>query len=150
MSLLARQSRGNPTSPIVTGLITLAFLVVAAKYVAPILYYISERLAHRPIADVPVMWDFWWPIYLLAAASISARSPKSWPLLIGVTIARSLWSVIVLTLFFSKPDWAFWNLQWLFYEIVTLAFMATGLILALSPGVRDQLAVRYRPVSVIA
>ncbi len=150
MSLLARQSRGNPTSPITTGLVVLAFMVVSAKYIAPILYYISERLAQRPIADVPVMWDFWWPLYLLAAAAVSARTPKSLPLLIGVTVARSLWSVVVLTLFFSQPVWTFWQLQWLFYEVVTLGCMATGLILALSPGVRDQLAVRYRPVSVIA
>src|SRR5690606_27741676 len=108
------------------GLVVLAFVVVSAKYIAPILYYVSERLAGAPLEDVPVMWDFWWPVYLLVAAQVYSRARRSWLLFLSMAFARVLWGAIVLTLFFARPEWNFWHLQWLFYEVLTVFAISGG------------------------
>lgn len=150
VSLLARQSRGGATPVLTMGLVVLAFLVVSVKYIAPMLYYIAERLAQHPIGDVAVMWDFWWPVYLLVAAQLYYRARRAWVLFLIMATLRILWSAVVLTLFFAKPSWDFWNLQWLFYEIITLAIMACGMAIALSAAARDQMEMQARPVSLTA
>ncbi len=139
MSLLDRQNRGSSTSIIAIGLVVLAFLMVAVKFVGPMLYYISERMAGRPLADIPVMWDFWWPIYLLVAAQVYGKLRRAWLVFLALCVARILWSAVVLTLYFAEPAWDFWGLQWLFYEVAVLSCMTAGVVLALTPATREEM-----------
>lgn len=150
MSLLDRQARGNSAPIITMGLVILAFLIVAVKYVSPMIYYISERMAGRPLTDVPVMWDFWWPFYLLVAAQIYGKTRRAWILFLTLGVARVLWSVVVLTLFFAKPDWSFWGLQWLLYEIIALGGLTAGIVLALTPAAREEMVRHPRNNSLLA
>lgn len=150
MSLLDRQARGSAAPAITFGLVILAFLIVSAKYVGPMLYYISERMAGRPIADVPVMWDFWWPLYLLVAAQVYVKTRRAWILFLTLGVARVLWSAVVLTLFFAKPDWDFWGLQWLLYEVVALLGIAAGIVLALTPAAREEMVRQARSGTLLA
>lgn len=150
MSLLDRQARGNSAPIITMGLVILAFLIVAVKYVSPMVYYISERMAGRPLTDVPVMWDFWWPIYLLVAAQIYGKTRRAWILFLTLGVARVLWSAVVLTLFFAKPDWSFWGLQWLLYEIIALGGLTAGIVLALTPAAREEMVRHPRNNSLLA
>ncbi len=150
MSLLDRQARGNAAPIITVGLVSLAFLIVSVKYVSPMLYYISERMAGRPLADVPVMWDFWWPVYLLVAAQVHGKMRRAWILFLTLGVARVLWSAVVLTLFFAKPDWDFWGLQWLLYEVIVLLGMTAGIVLALTPASREEMVGHARGGSLLA
>lgn len=151
MTLLARQTAGNLPVPVISiGLVVLAFLVVAAKYFSPMIYYVSERLAGAPLNDVPVMWDFWWPVYLLVAAQVYNRARRSWLLFLSLAFVRILWGAVVLTLFFARPEWGYWQLQWLFYEVLTVACMIGGAALALLPSGREEMIVRARGLSLPA
>lgn len=151
MTLLARQNTGSSPVPIIAiGLVVLAFVVVSAKYIAPILYYIAERMAGAPLQDVPVMWDFWWPIYLLVAVQVYTRARRSWLVFLALAAARILWGAIVLTLFFAKPQWDFWGLLWLFHEALAVISFAGGVALALTPSAREAMITRSRGISVPA
>lgn len=132
MTLLARQSTRSPVFVISLALVALSVLVVALKFINPILYYVSERLAVRPIHDVPVMWDYWWPFYLICAGMLINRSRHATNLFLVLAGLRILWCVIALTLFFAHPDWSYLKLQWLFVEVATLLTMAgsSGYLLA--------------------
>jgi len=147
MSLLANQNRDNSVPMLPLGLFTLAILTVSCKFIGPILYYIAEHLARRPLEDVPVLWDFWWPVYLISASALYSRSRSARPLFLLLAGVRIIFSIVVLTLCFVKAEWTFWTLQWLFCEISALFVMASGAFLALSSAGRDQLSVRARPVS---
>lgn len=131
-------------------LTVLAFVTVAVKYVTPIIHYVAERLAHRPIDDVNVMWDFWWPVYLLVALHIHFRHRRAWSALVALVAIRVLWSVITITFFVAKPAWDFWALQWLFYEGITAITMVCVGALALSPVTREQMGLVSRPNSMTA
>lgn len=150
MTLLDRQSQGSAAPILAMGLVILAFVIVAVKYVSPMLFYISERMAGRPLTDIPVMWDFWWPFYLLTAAQVYGKTRRAWLVFLSLGVARILWSAVVLTLFFAKPDWSFWGLQWLLYEVVALFGMTAGLVLALTPAAREEMVRHSRSGSLLA
>lgn len=125
-------------------LVALAILVVSIKFVSPINYYVSEHLAQKPLPDVPVMWDFWWPFYLMIAAGLYTGARRARALFVALAGVRVLWSIICLTLFFARPDWNFWRLQWGFCELVALLILGWGLLITLTALAREDAALRSR------
>lgn len=150
MALLAQQSRNfspdtRPAFALPVCLLVLAALTVAAKYIAPILYYVAEGLSGRPLPDVPVLWDFWWPLYLISGGMLYQRARRARSLFIVLAGVRVLWSIVFLTLFIAQPSWSFWRLQWLFCEVAALAICGIGLAAVLMAVAREDAELRSRP-----
>ena len=150
MTLLAQQSLNvspgtRPAFALPVCLLLLAALTVTAKYIAPILYYVAEGLSDRPLADVPVLWDFWWPLYLICGGMLYQRTRRARSLFIVLAGARILWGIVSLTLFITQPDWSFWRLQWLFCEVAALGVCGIGLVVVLMAVAREDAELRSRP-----
>src|SRR5262249_34930952 len=68
----------------VFGLVVMAAWTLVIKYLAPVLYVVSERQAGRAPDGTPVMWDFWWVAHLILARLIWVRHPRARAAALGV------------------------------------------------------------------
>ena len=104
------------------GLVVMATWTVVVKFLAPVLFYLSEQYAGRPIAEAPVMWDFWWVAHLGLAWLFWHRHPLCVPAGLGLAAAESLLAIAKLVLYARQPDLSFWGLLWLTNKIYVLGF----------------------------
>lgn len=104
------------------GLVVMATWTVVVKFLAPVLFYLSERYAGRPIAEPPVMWDFWWVAHLGLAWLLWRRHPLCLPAGLGLAAAESLLAFARLVSYVRRPDLSFWGLLWLTNKVFVLGF----------------------------
>ena len=146
MTFLNRQAPVSSYVGLAMALGILGVATVMGKFVVPILYYVAEHQAGRAIPDVPVLWDFWWPVYMILAYALVSRARRARSFFIALGIARALWAIVTLTLFFAHPEWSFWRLVWLFCEFSALVVMLIGLIITLYAVAREDAQLRSATV----
>ena len=115
----------------VLGLVVMATWTLVIKYLAPILYVVSERAAGRSPGGVPVMWDFWWVAHLALAWLLWRRHP--WARAAGMAIAASEIAVVTVKfiVYLRRPDLSFWRLLWFTNKVYVLAFFIALMIVLL-------------------
>jgi hypothetical protein len=106
----------------VLGLVVMATWTLVIKYLAPILYAVSERAAGRPIEGVPVMWDFWWVAHLALAFLLWRRHPRARSAGIVIAVAEIVIVTVKFVIYLRRPDLSFWRLLWFTNKVYVLAF----------------------------
>jgi len=115
----------------VFGLVVMAAWTLVIKYLAPILYVVSERAAGRSPGPAPVMWDFWWVAHLALAWLLWRR--HAWARAAGMAIAAAEIAVVTVKFiaYMRRPDLSFWRLLWFTNKVYVLAFFVVLLIVFL-------------------
>lgn len=106
----------------VLGLVVMAAWTVIVKFLAPVLFYVAERQAGRPIAGPPVLWDFWWLAHLGIAWLLWHRLPVALLAGRGIAAAEVLIGLGKLALYLRQPDLSFWGLLWLTNRLYAVGF----------------------------
>ena len=117
----------------IVGLVVMATWTLVIKYVAPLLWALSETLAGRHAA-APIMWDFWWVAHLALARLIYLRQPVMWAAGTIIASVEILIVAVKLALYFRAPDFTFWNLLWLTNKMYVLVFFVWFLLLLMRGG----------------
>ena len=126
---------GRPDDGLITlavlGLVVMATWTLVIKYLAPILYVVSERAAGRSPGGAPVMWDFWWVAHLALAWLLWRRHP--WARAAAMAIAASEIAVVAVKFiaYLRRPDLSFWRLLWFTNKVYVLAFFIALMIVLL-------------------
>jgi hypothetical protein len=115
----------------VLGLVVMATWTLVIKYLAPVLYVVSERAAGRAPDGVPVMWDFWWAAHLALAWMLWTRHPRARAAGLSVAAAEIVIVTVKLAAYLDHPDWSFWRLLWLTNKVYVLIFFVFLLVLLL-------------------
>jgi hypothetical protein len=116
----------------VLGLVAMAVWTLVIKYLAPVLYLVSERAAGRSLDGAPVMWDFWWVAHLALAWLFWHRHPAAWLAGIGVASVEVVIVSVKFALYMSRPDLSFWKLLWFTNKVYVLLFFILLLVLLLT------------------
>ncbi len=115
----------------VLGLVVMATWTLVIKYLAPILYFASERAAGRAPAGVAVMWDFWWAAHLALAWMLWRPHPRAR----AAGLALSSIEIVIVTIKFvaylHRPDLSFWRLLWFTNKVYVLLFFVVLLVVLL-------------------
>ena len=108
------------------------------KFVAPLCWFFAERAAGRPIAQPPILWDFWWVAHLALARLLWVRHRWAWSA--GVAVAGIEVGIVAvkLAIWLAHPDLSFWRLLWLTNKLYVLAFFL--LLLGLSEHIAFRIA----------
>lgn len=106
----------------VLGLVVMVTWTLIVKFLAPVLFYVAERQAGRPIAGPPVLWDFWWVAHLGLAWLLWNRLPLALIAGRGLAAAEVLIALGRLAFYLRAPDLSFWGLLWLTNELYILGF----------------------------
>jgi hypothetical protein len=106
------------------------------KYLSPITWFWSERLAGRDPGAAPVMWDLWPVAHAALAVALWRRTP--WARGFGLAVAGVEVAVVVtkLALYLRAPVLDYWHLLWLTNKIYVLAVFACLLYVLAGPGRR--------------
>ena len=115
----------------VFGLVVMATWTLVIKYLAPILYVVSERAAGRDPGGVPVMWDFWWVAHLALAWLLWRRHRWAWGAGVAISAAEIAIVVVKLVAYALRPDLSFWRLLWFTNKVYVLSFFIVLLFLLL-------------------
>ena len=127
----------------VFGLVVMVTWTLVIKYLAPILYVVSERAAGRSPAGVPIMWDFWWVAHLLLAWLLWRRHRLAWAFGVAVSGLEIVIVTLKFVLFLRAPELSFWRLLWFTNKVYVLAFFVVLLVVLprrrgwLEPGARS-------------
>lgn len=105
----------------VFGLVVMATWTIVIKFVAPILYAVSERAAGREVT-MPIMWDFWWVAHLVLARTIWIGHRRARAASFAVAGAETAIVVVKLAQWLAHPDLSFWRLLWFTNKVYVLAF----------------------------
>ena len=116
----------------VFGLVVMATWTLVIKFLAPVLYLVSQRAAGRPLDRAPVMWDFWWVAHLLLAWLLWHRHPRARQFGLAVAAAETAIVSVKLVLYLESPDLSLWGLLWLTNKIYVLLFFVAFLVLLLT------------------
>jgi hypothetical protein len=112
----------------VLGLVVMATWSLVIKFLAPVLYVLSERAAGRAPEAVPVMWDFWWVAHLALASLLWRRHPRARVAGIVIAVAEIAIVTIKFIIYLRRPDLSFWRLLWFTNKVYVLAFFTVLLI----------------------
>ena len=123
----------------VLGLVVMVTWTLIVKFLAPVLFYVAERQAGRPIAGPPVMWDFWWVAHLGIAWLLWHRLPLALLAGRGIAAAEVLIALGKLALYAGQPDLSFWGLLWLTNELYVLGFFLFLIVYLSRSGIRRAL-----------
>jgi hypothetical protein len=123
----------------VFGLVVMATWTLVIKFLAPLLYFASQRAEGHPMAGVPVMWDFWWVAHLALARLLWRRHPWAWACGVVVSVSEVCVVVVKFFLYLGAPDFSFWRLLWFTNKLYVLAFFIFLTVLLFRPGVRSLL-----------
>ena len=126
----ARRGDGLVTSAVI-GLVVMATWTLVIKYLAPLLYVVSERAAGRDPGAVPVMWDFWWVAHLVLAWLLWRRHPRAWAAGVAIAAAEIAIVTVKLVAYLRHPDLSFWRLLWFTNKVYVLAFFVALLFVLL-------------------
>jgi hypothetical protein len=118
----------------VFGLVVMATWTLVIKFLAPLLFAAAERLAGRPEAAAPIMWDFWWVAHLALARMLWARHPLAWVAGALVAIVEIVIVAVKLALYLKAPGLSFWDLLWFTNKIYVLVFFVIFLGLLMTRG----------------
>ena len=123
----------------VLGLVVMVTWTLIVKFLAPVLFYVAERQAGRPIAGPPVLWDFWWVAHLGIAWLLWHRLPLALLAGRGIAAAEVLIALGKLALYAGQPDLSFWGLLWLTNELYVLGFFLFLIVYLSRSGIRRAL-----------
>jgi hypothetical protein len=115
----------------VFGLVVMVTWTLVIKYLAPVLYVVSERASGRIPDGVPVMWDFWWAAHLALAGLLWRRHLWAWRAGVGVAAVEIAIVAVKFVLFLRHPDLSFWRLLWFTNKVYVLLFFVWLLIVLL-------------------
>lgn len=120
----------------VLALVVMIVWTVVIKYLSPVLWFWSERLAGREPGAVPVMWDFWPVAHAALAVALWRRT--AWARGFGLAVAGVEVAVVVtkLALYLRAPVLDYWHLLWLTNKVYVLAVFACLLYVLAGPGRR--------------
>jgi len=120
----------------VLALVVMIVWTLVIKYLSPLVWFWSERLAGREPASLPVMWDFWPVVHAALAVALWRRT--GWARPFGLAVAGVEVAVVVtkLALFLRAPELDYWHLLWLTNKIYVLAVFACLLYVLAGPGQR--------------
>src|SRR5262249_34327828 len=111
----------------VLGLVVMVTWTLVIKYVAPLLYVLSESLARHPPPAIPVMWDFWWVAHLFLAWLLWHRHPRAWQAGVLIAVLEIGIVLIKFAAYLRHPDLSFWRLLWFTNKVYVLAFFVVFL-----------------------
>ncbi len=115
----------------VFGLVVMVTWTLVVKYLAPILYVVSERAAGRAPAQAPVMWDFWWVAHLALAWMLWRRHRRVWVFGLAVSSMEIVIVAVKLVAYVRAPDLSFWRLLWFTNKVYVLTFFVVLLVVLL-------------------
>jgi hypothetical protein len=115
----------------VLGLVVMATWTLVIKYLAPVLYVLSERAAGHAPEGVPVMWDFWWVAHLVLASLLWRRHPRARIAAIVIAVAEIAIVAVKFVAYLRQPDLSFWRLLWFTNKVYVLSFFIFLLIVLL-------------------
>ena len=115
----------------VFGLVVMVTWTLVIKYLAPVLYFVSERAAGREPPGVPIMWDFWWVAHLLLAWMLWRRHRRAWAFGVAVSALEILIVTVKFVAYLRAPDLSFWRLLWFTNKVYVLAFFVILLVVLL-------------------
>ena len=118
----------------VLGLVVMATWTVVIKYLAPLLWAVSERAAGRPEAGAPVMYDFWWMAHLLLAWLLWRGHPMARPAGLVIAPLEIVIVAVKLALYLRQPEQTFWRLLWFTNKIYVLGFFLVFFVVVLRKG----------------
>jgi len=123
-------------SAAVAGLGVMIVWTLTIKVLVPLHWFWAERLAGRPVAGAPVMWDLWPLAHAALAVALWRRTRWAWGF--GMAVATVEIAVVAtkFALFFRAPDLGFWRLLWFTNKLYVIAFFVWLLIVLLGPGRR--------------
>jgi hypothetical protein len=126
----------------VIGLVVMVTWTLTVKFLAPVLFYLAERQAGRPLAGPPVLWDFWWVAHLGLAWLLWHRFPLALLVGRGIAAAEVLIALGQLVLWLRQPDQSFWGLLWLTNKLYVLSFFLFLIVYLSRSGIRRALGER--------
>jgi hypothetical protein len=140
----ARAADSSPTTErrpgwvtaLVFALVAMIVWTVVIKYLVPLTWFWSERLAGRAPASAPVMWDFWPLLHVVLAWGLWRRARWIWPYALAVALVESAVVIAKFIGFFRAPELSLWRLLWFTNKIYVLALFLCLTALLLGPGRR--------------
>ncbi|GMU64680.1 MAG: hypothetical protein AMXMBFR36_09540 [Acidobacteriota bacterium] len=120
----------------VLALVVMIAWTLVIKYLSPLVWFWSERLAGRDPGAAPVMWDFWPVAHAVLAAALWRR--VAWARAFGLAVAAVEVMVVVakLALYLRAPALDYWHLLWLTNKVYVLAVFSCLLYVLAGPGRR--------------
>ena len=115
----------------VFGLAVMVTWTLVIKYLAPILYFVSERAAGRTPAGAAIMWDFWWVAHLALAWLLWRRHRRAWAFGVAVSTVEIVIVIVKFVAYARAPDLSFWRLLWFTNKVYVLAFFVVLLVVLL-------------------
>jgi hypothetical protein len=115
----------------VFGLVVMVTWTLVIKYLAPILYFVSERAAGRAPAGVPILWDFWWVAHLALAWLLWRRHRRAWAFGVAVSAIEIVIVIVKFGAYALAPDLSFWRLLWFTNKVYVLVFFVVLLVVLL-------------------
>jgi hypothetical protein len=117
----------------IAGLVVMATWTIVIKFIAPIFWAVSERIAGRP-AGAPIMWDFWWVAHLALARLIHLRHPLMWATGTIIAAVEILIVAVKFAVYLRAPDLSFWKLLWFTNKVYVFVFFVWFLIVLMKRG----------------
>ena len=121
----------------VFGLVVMATWTLVVKFLAPVLYSMSEE-ATLLNESASIMWDFWWVAHFALAYSITHWNKWTYAFASTVSVVEIIIIVIKFYLFFSAPEWTMWRCNWMINKI----FVLCCFVLMLAYLVKERSALR--------
>jgi len=118
-----------PIAGAVLGLVVMVTWTLVIKFLAPLLYLVSQRAAGSAPTGAPVMWDFWWVAHLALAWRLWRRHPRAWTFGVVVSALEIVIVTVKLVAYLLAPDLSFWRLLWFTNKVYVLAFFLVLLVL---------------------
>ena len=116
--------------PAVLGLVVMATWTLVIKFLAPLLFRVSEIAAGGP-PTAPVMWDFWWIAHLALAWMLWRRHPRARTAGLAIAVLEIAIVAVKLTGWLAAPDLSFWRLLWFTNKLYVFGYFTVLVIVLL-------------------
>ena len=120
----------------VVAIVVMIVWTLVVKYLAPVVWFWSERFAGREPAAAPVMWDFWPLLHVGLAVGLWRRTRWAWRYALAVALVESAVVISKFALYLRAPELDFWKLLWFTNKLYVLAFFLCLIYVLLGPGKR--------------
>ena len=116
----------------------LALYTLIVKFLNPIVFFIAEGPV-RGLAEVPIMWDFWWAIHIFLGICLLRREKFAWGLALAVSVAEIAIILFKFWKFWQAPTIDFWTLSWYVNKCFVLSYFICLFAMLWFPSIRREL-----------